>query len=59
MQFYRRGMWKDAEQLFRKLSSESGEPDFYSMYIKRLVDIRQSQQDNGGTHVVDFTQKIG
>ena len=59
MQFYRRGMWKDAEQLFRSLSSESGEPDFYSMYIKRLVDIRQSQHDNGGTHVVDFTQKIG
>ncbi len=59
MQFYRRGMWKDAELLFRKLSAESGESDFYGMYIKRLVDIRQSQQENGGTHVVDFTQKIG
>jgi len=58
MQFYRRGMWKDAELLFRKLSAESGEVDFYGMYIKRLVDIRQSQQENGGTHVVDFTQKI-
>ena len=59
MQFYRRGMWKDAELLFRKLSAESGEHEFYSMYIKRLVDIRQSQQEHGGTHVVDFTQKIG
>lgn len=59
MQFYRRGMWQDAEMLFRKLSADSGEADFYSMYIKRLVDIRQSQQENGSTHVVDFTQKIG
>lgn len=59
MQFYRRGMWKDAELLFRKLSAESGEREFYSMYIKRLVDIRESQQEHGGTHVVDFTQKIG
>ena len=59
MQFYRRGMWKDAELLFRNLSAESGESDFYGMYIKRLVDIRQSQQETGGTHVVDFTQKIG
>jgi len=59
MQFYRRGMWHDAESLFRKLSAESGESEFYAMYIKRLVDIRQSQLHGDGTHVVDFTQKIG
>jgi len=58
MQFYRRGMWQDAELLFRKISADSGESDFYGMYIKRLVDIRHSQQENGGTHTVDFTQKI-
>ncbi|OED35332.1 hypothetical protein AB833_30685 [Chromatiales bacterium (ex Bugula neritina AB1)] len=59
MQFYRRGMWADAEALFNKLSEDTGEINFYRKYIDRLVDIQSSQLKDGGTHVVDFTQKIG
>ncbi len=58
MQFYRRGMWTDAEALFQKLSEESGEAVFYKKYIDRLVDIQNSQPKDSGAYVVDFTQKI-
>lgn len=59
MQFYRRGMWADAEALFLKLGEESGEVKFYKKYIDRLVEIQKSQPKDGGSYVVDFTQKMG
>ncbi len=59
MQFYRRGMWADAEALFLKLGEETGEVSFYKKYIDRLVEIQMSQPKDGGSYVVDFTQKMG
>ena len=59
MQFYRRGMWEDAETLFRLLSEETQEVAFYKKYIERMVNIRLSEPTDGTNYIVDFTQKIG
>ena len=59
MQFYRRGMWADAEKLFRALGDETGERLFYKRYIERIVSIRQTDPSADTSFVVDFTQKIG
>lgn len=59
MQFYRRGMWEDAEKLFRLLSDETNEVGFYRMYIERMVNIQKSDPADGTNYIVDFTQKIG
>ncbi len=59
MQFYRRGMWVDAEKLFRALGEDPGERAFYSRYVERLVNIRQSEPSADTSFVIDFTQKIG
>lgn len=59
MQFYRRGMWEDAEKLFRLLSEETQEAAFYRKYIERMVNIRMSEPTDGSNYIVDFTQKIG
>ncbi|MEM7258975.1 MAG: adenylate/guanylate cyclase domain-containing protein [Pseudomonadota bacterium] len=59
MQFYRRGMWTDAEKLFRALGEHATENAFYSRYVERLVNIRQSEPSDDPTFVIDFTQKIG
>lgn len=59
MQFYRRGMWEDAEKLFRLLSEETKEAAFYRKYIERMVNIRLSEPTDGTNYIVDFTQKIG
>jgi adenylate cyclase len=58
MQFYRRGMWTDAEKLFRALAEESGEQAFYRRYVERLVNIRRSDPAADNNFVIDFTQKI-
>ena len=59
MQFYRRGMWADAEKLFRALGDDTKEYAFYKRYIERIVSIRQSEPSADTSFVVDFTQKIG
>lgn len=59
MQFYRRGMWEDAEKLFRLLSDETQEVAFYRKYIERMVNIQKSKPADGASYIVDFTQKIG
>lgn len=59
MQFYRRGMWEDAEKLFRLLSDETNEVAFYKKYIERMINIRNSEPEDGADYIVDFTQKIG
>lgn len=59
MQFYRRGMWADAEKLFKALSSEPAEYAFYRRYVKRLENIRNSDSSADTSFVVDFSQKIG
>ena len=59
MQFYRRGMWADAEKLFRALGDDTKEHVFYKRYIERIVSIRQTDPSADTSYVVDFTQKIG
>ena len=59
MQFYRRGMWADAEKLFRALGDDTKEHAFYKRYIERIVSIRKSDPSADTSFVVDFTQKIG
>lgn len=59
MQFYRRGMWGDAEKLFRALGEDAGERAFYRRYIERLANIRRSEPSGDANFAIDFTQKIG
>jgi len=59
MTFYRRGMWEDAERLFKKLQLEvTVEMSFYQKYLDRINQIRLAGAEEEDAHIVDLTQRI-
>lgn len=60
MQFYRQGMWSDAERLFSKLGSDDiANQDFYRKYVDRIQKIRTTSPEDESAHILDLTQQIG
>ena len=60
MQFYRQGMWSDAERLFAKLGSDDlADHEFYKKYVERLQNIRTTKPEDETAHILDLTQQIG
>jgi len=60
MQFYRQGMWSDAERLFAKLGRDDlTNREFYKKYVDRIQQIRTTRPDDGSAHILDMTQQIG
>ena len=60
MQFYRQGLWSDAERLFAKLGSDDlGDREFYKKYVERLQKIRTTSPEDETAHILDLTQQIG
>ncbi len=60
MQFYRRGMWHDAETLFATLGRDNlVERDFYQKYVDRIEKIKSTSPEDERAHIVDLTRQIG
>jgi len=60
MQFYRQGMWSDAERVFAKLGRDDlSDRDFYKKYVDRIQKIRTTRPEDGSAHILDLTQQIG
>ena len=60
MQFYRQGMWSDAERLFAKLSRDDlSNHEFYMKYVDRIQKIRTTRPEDESAHILDLTQQIG
>lgn len=60
MQFYRQGMWSDAERVFVKLGRDDLQyREFYKKYVDRIQKIRATSPDDGSAHILDLTQQIG
>ena len=60
MQFYRQGMWSDAERLFGKLGRDDlANHEFYKKYIDRIQKIRTTKPEDESAHILDLTQQIG
>lgn len=60
MQFYRQGMWSDAERLFAKLGrDELTRREFYKKYVDRIQQIRRTKPQDESAHILDLTQRIG
>ena len=60
MQFYRQGMWSDAERLFAKLGRDDlTSREFYKKYVDRIQKIRTTSPNDGTAHILDLTQRIG
>ena len=60
MQFYRRGLWDDAQRLFEKLGQdEPVESDFYQKYVTRIQQIRSTRPQDDSAHIVDLTRQVG
>ena len=59
MQFYRSGMWNDAERLFEVLGNDSvDEREYYQRYIDRIRKIRNTRPKHEDAHIVDFTGQM-
>jgi len=57
MQFYRQGMWSDAERLFAKLGRDDlTNREFYKKYVDRIQQIRTTRPDDGSAWHVLATQ---
>lgn len=60
MQFYRQGMWSDAERLFSKLRRDDLiNREFYKKYVDRIQKIKSTKPDDESAHILDLTQQIG
>ncbi len=60
MQFYRRGMWHEAEALFGKLGRDDlVEREFYQKYVDRIQKIKSTRPKDERAHIVDLTRQIG
>ncbi len=60
MQFYRQGMWSDAERLFAKLGRDDvSNYEFYKKYVDRIQKIRTTSPEDESAHILDLTQQIG
>jgi len=60
MQFYRGGMWLDAERLFNKLGQRNAsESAYYQTYLERIKKIRLTRPKDKQAHVVDLSQQTG
>ena len=60
MQFYRRGLWADAQRIFAKLGQDQpGENDFYQKYVDRNQEIKSSRPKDERAHIVDLTKQVG
>ncbi len=60
MQFFRRGMWVDAENVFTTLSLDgSGDKEFYKKYVDRIEKIKQTSPTSESAHIVDLTRQMG
>lgn len=60
MQFYRQGMWSDAERLFAKLGRDDlTSREFYKKYVDRIQKIRTTKPEDESAHILDLTQRIG
>lgn len=60
MQFYRQGMWSDAERLFTRLGRDDlGNREFYKKYVDRIQKIRTTRPEDEQAHILDLTQRIG
>ena len=57
MQFYRRGMWGDARNLFERLAEE--DPKFYQRYIQRIEKIQTTRPSDQSAHILDLTRQLG
>lgn len=60
MQFYRRGLWVDAQRIFEKLRQDQpSENDFYQKYVDRIQEIKASRPKDEQAHIVDLTKQVG
>ena len=60
MQFYRRGLWVDAQRIFEKLKQDQpSENDFYQKYVDRIQEIKASRPKDEQAHIVDLTKQVG
>jgi len=60
MQFYRRGLWIDAQRLFEKLGLDNPkEVELYQRYVHRIQEIRSNRPTDESAHIVDLTRQVG